>query len=143
MILLDTNVVSEPAKPRPDLRVMNWLDSQAVESLYLSTTVLAEWLTGVERLPAGRRRTEMERIIEDMLKELIGPRVLVFDQTAAEIHAKLTARASRAGQTVGFADCQIAAVASLHGLTVATRDTEPFVVMGLRVINPFEDGSAS
>jgi toxin FitB len=138
MILLDTNVVSEPARPIPDPRVMNWIDAQAVESLYLSSTVLAEWLTGVEKLPHGRRRQEMEELIHQMLKELIGTRVLSFDRMAAELHVKLMTSADAKGIVVSFADCQIAAVAKLHDLTVATRDTRPFVAMGVRVINPWE-----
>jgi predicted nucleic acid-binding protein len=138
MILLDTNVVSEPAKPRPDLRVMRWIDAQVVESLHLSTTVLAEWLTGVERLPAGRRRREMEELIHQMMQELIGTRVLSFDRMAAEVHAKLMSSAAANGVTVSFADCQIAAIAKLHDLTVATRDVTPFLAMGVRVINPWE-----
>ncbi|WP_263380774.1 type II toxin-antitoxin system VapC family toxin [Granulicella paludicola] len=138
MILLDTNVISEPAKPLPDARVMRWIDAQTVESLYVSSTVLAEWLTGVEKLPQGRRRREMEELIHQMLQELIGPRVLSFDRVAAEIHAKLMAEAGAKGVTVSFADCQIAAVAKLHDLTVATRDTGPFLAMGVRVIDPWE-----
>jgi predicted nucleic acid-binding protein len=56
MILLDTNVVSEPMRPMPDRRVMNWLDAQAIETLFLSTISLAELLLGIESLPTGRRR---------------------------------------------------------------------------------------
>ncbi|MDQ2925418.1 MAG: type II toxin-antitoxin system VapC family toxin [Acidobacteriota bacterium] len=137
MILLDTNVISEPVKPRPEPQVLAWINSQVIEALHLPSPALAEWLTGVECLPAGRRKREMEALIHDLLNELIGARVLPFDRQAAEEHAKLVARAAARGKPVSFADAQIAAIASVHGFTVASRDTEPFVAMDIPVINPW------
>jgi len=137
VILLDTNVISEPVKPLPDPRVLEWINAQVIESLYLPSVALAEWLTGVELLPIGRRKSEMESLIHDLLTELIGSRVLSFDREAAEVHSRLMAKSATAGANASFADCQIAAIALVHNLTVATRDTGPFVAMGVPTINPW------
>lgn len=138
MILLDTNVISEPLKPIPEPRVLTWLDAQLVETLYMPTIVLAEFLTGIEGMPEGKRRDIAENSANRILELLIGPRFLSFDKPAAEVHALLRMRAQRQGKKVTFADCQIAAIASVHHLTVATRDTTPFLAMGIPVINPWE-----
>jgi len=138
MILLDTNVLSEPLKPTPDPRVIAWLDSQIIETLFLPTTALAEILTGLEGMPQGRRRQIAEGTARNILQSLIGPRYLPFDQAAAETHPLLRIRAQQRGVIVSFADCQIAAIASVHRFAVATRDTAPFLAMDIPTINPWE-----
>lgn len=138
MILLDTNVVSEPLKPLPEVRVLGWLDAQIIETLFMPTPVLAEFLTGIEGMPVGKRRTIAETTAMKILESLVGPRFLPFDQRAAEVHPLLRMKAQRQGKPVTFADCQIAAIASVHNLTVATRDVEPFIAMGIPVINPWD-----
>jgi predicted nucleic acid-binding protein len=138
MILLDTNVISEPLKPLPSRKVVDWLDAQMPDTLYLSATAYAESLTGFERMPEGRRRTDLIAAFSRLIVAVIGDRVIPFNQASAGVHAKLMAGAAAKGVTVSFADCQIAAVAKLHDLTVATRDTGPFLAMGVRVIDPWE-----
>jgi predicted nucleic acid-binding protein len=138
MILLDTNVVSEPMRPRSDARVLDWLDRQAVETLYLSTVSLAEILTGIEYLPAGRRKDGMARDLEGLLERLLGARVLPFDTKASVACAGVLGRARKSGSAISFADAQIAAVAEVHGMSVATRDGGPFRAVGLRVIDPWD-----
>jgi predicted nucleic acid-binding protein len=138
MILLDTNVISEPLKLLPSRKVVDWLDAQTPDTLYLSATAYAESLTGFERMPEGRRKTDLVAAFSRLIVAVIGDRVIAFDQTSAAVHAKLMAEAGAKGVTVSFADCQIAAVAKLHDLTVATRDTGPFLAMGVRVIDPWE-----
>ncbi|MES2390220.1 MAG: type II toxin-antitoxin system VapC family toxin [Acidobacteriota bacterium] len=138
MILLDTNVVSEPLKPSPDPLVIEWLDAQSIETLYISTTTLAEWLTGIRRMPSGKRRDLFEQAVEQWIESFIASRILPFDEKAAQRHADLSAQAFAIGKPVGFADCQIAAIASIHKLAVATRDEEPFRNLNIPVINPFQ-----
>jgi predicted nucleic acid-binding protein len=138
MILLDTNVISEPLKPVPDPRVMAWLDLQIIETFYLPTIALAEILTGIEGMPHGKRRQTAENTARNVFQSLIGPRYLSFDQQAAETHPVLRIKAQQRGVIVSFADCQIAAIASVHNLTVATRDTAPFLAMDVPTINPWE-----
>lgn len=133
MILLDTCVVSEPLKPRPDTKVLNWLDDQAAESLYLSTVSLAELLAGVAALPAGRRRSVLSEELSHVIDRLFAVRVLAFDRAAAVEFPLIVTAARKRGFTISFADAQIAAVAAAHGFSIATRDTGPFIAAGLSV----------
>ena len=139
MILLDTNVVSEPMRAHGAAAVIAWLDNQVAESLHLSATSLAELLVGIERLPAGRRRDGLAEALAGLLDRLFGPRILPFDRDAARAFAELAAIAQAKGEALSFADGQIAAVARVHGLTVATRDRRPFEAVGIAVIDPWTD----
>jgi predicted nucleic acid-binding protein len=138
MILLDTNVVSEPIRRHPDSRVLNWLDAQVIETLYFSTISLAELLLGVENLPIGRRRTALAAALEQQIAELFGNRIIPFDIPAAEAYAKVIARARSQGQAISIADGQIAGVAAANKFRVASRDELPFRAAGLVVINPWK-----
>jgi len=138
MIILDTNVISEPMKARADPAVAAWLDRQAAETLYLTTINLSEMLLGVELLPDGKRKRAMAAAMQELLAGLFGTRFLAFDREAAAVYALLVARATAKGSTVGVADGQIAAIAAVHGFTVATRDTAPFLAAGGPVVNPWE-----
>jgi toxin FitB len=138
MIVLDTNVVSEPMKPHGSPVVLDWLDRQMPETLYLTAINLAELLSGIEALPQGRRKDGLGSALSELLTALFGPRILSFDDKAAKLYAPLVGRARANGCTIGLADGQIAAIAAAHGFLVATRDTTPFLAMGLQVINPWE-----
>lgn len=139
MIVLDTNVVSEPMKPSGDPAVRTWLDRQAPETLYLTVTSLSELLLGIEILPDSKRKEGLDAALSELLVSLFESRILPFDQRAAMAYASLVARARSGGRLISVADGQIAAIASVHGFTVATRDTAPFVAAGLRIINPWEE----
>jgi toxin FitB len=139
VIILDTNVVSEPMKLHGDPAVRDWLDSQIAETLYLTAPSLSELLLGVELLPDGKRKEGLAAALSELLESLFGPRFLPFDQHAAAAYTPLIHRTRAAGQILSVADAQIAAIASVHGFTVATRDTTPFLAAGVPVINPWED----
>jgi predicted nucleic acid-binding protein len=138
MIVLDTNVISEPLKPRADQSVIRWLDSQTPETLFLTATVLSEVLTGIALLPAGKRKLGMEMAMQSLLAKLFAGRFLSFDREAAIAFALLGSRAAAKGFSISVADCQIAAIAAVHGFAVATRDTAPFLAAGMPVVNPWE-----
>ena len=138
MIILDTNVISEPMKERADPAVAAWLDRQVAETLYLTATNLSELLAEIELLPEGRRRRGIATAMERLLAELFGARLLAFDREAAVAYAFMVRRAMAKGFSISVADGQIAAVAAVHGFAVATRDTVPFLAAGLTVINPWE-----
>lgn len=137
MIILDTNVISEPMKAKANPAVQNWLDQQYAETLFVTTTSLAELLSGIEIMPAGKRKEGLAQALTDLLAMLFGPRILPFDQAAALAYAPLIGRARQHGRVIAVADGQIAAIAAVQGFTVATRDTGPFVAAGVRVINPW------
>jgi predicted nucleic acid-binding protein len=139
MILLDTNVVSEPMRQHPDPRVQDWLDTQAIETLYFSTISLSELLLGIESLPSGNnRRTALAAALGEQIVSLFGGRIIPFDVSAAEAYAKVVARARRQRYSISVADGQIAAIAAARNLSVASRDEGPFQAAGLMVINPWK-----
>jgi toxin FitB len=136
MILLDTNVISEPLKLAGDATVLAWLDAQNIETLYLSTISLAELRFGIAALPEGKRRDTLQASLEQRVLPLFSGRILAFDDAASQSYAKLRSRARAAGLAIAPADGYIAAIAATHDLTVATRDTSPFEAAGLAVIKP-------
>jgi toxin FitB len=137
MILLDTNVVSEPMRAHPDPRVAAWLDIQATETLYLSTISLAKLLLGIESLPAGKRRRALATTLGDQIASLFGNRILPFNIAAAEAYAQIVTHALRRGRAISVTDGQIAGIATSCNLSVATRDEAPFRMAGIIVINPW------
>jgi len=137
MIVLDTNVVSEPIKPKGNPAVQAWLDQQVAETLYLTATSLSELLVGIEILPDGKRKEGLGAALAELLAGLFESRILPFDQQAAMAYAPLVGRARADGHIITVADGQIAAIAAVHGFAVATRDTEPFEAAGVPVVNPW------
>jgi predicted nucleic acid-binding protein len=137
MILLDTNVVSEPLKAAGEMNVLAWIDAQIIETLYLSTISLAELRFGIAVLPEGKRRDALASSLEQRILPLFSGRILSFDGPASQAYAALRSRARAAGQAIAPADGYIAAIAATHGVTVATRDTSPFEAAGLPIINPW------
>ena len=137
MILLDTNVVSEPLRAAPDARVIEWIDAQRLETLFLSAITVAELRAGVALLPAGKRRTGLQQNLETRVLPLFAGRVLPFDLSCTQAYAELMAKARASGLAIAGADGYIAAIAAANGLAVATRDIGPFEAAGLAVINPW------
>jgi predicted nucleic acid-binding protein len=138
MILLDTNVVSEPLRLSGDPAVTAWIDAQNIETLYLAAISLAELRFGVAAMASGRRKDTLDRNLEGRVVPLFAGRILPFDTAASQTYAEIMARARSEGKAIGKADGYIAATAAANGLIVATRDTSPFAAAGITVINPWE-----
>jgi predicted nucleic acid-binding protein len=138
MIVLDTNVVSEPLKQAPNPAVVDWLNAQAPETLYLTTVNLAELLAGIELLPAGKRKTALKKALDAQILPLFEGRMLAFDVKAAATFAQINAKAQAAGSPLGFADGAIAAMALANGFAVATRNVGDFAHTGVKIINPWD-----
>jgi predicted nucleic acid-binding protein len=138
MILLDTNVISEPLRVAPDARVLGWIDAQPAETLYLSSITVAELRVGIAKMPAGKNRDRLRERIEIQVLPRFSGRVLAFDLTATQPYADLMAKARAAGVVIGNYDGCIAAIALANGLIVATRDTMPFKTAGVAVIDPWQ-----
>lgn len=139
MILLDTNVISEPLRREPEPGVIEWIDAQALETLYLSAITVAGLRSGIALLPAGKRRTGLLENLERRVLPLFAGRVLPFDLPCTQTYAELIAKAQRAGLAIAAADGFIAATAAANGFAVATRDTSPFEAAGITVINPWKE----
>jgi len=137
MILLDTNLVSEPWKPKPDPQVVAWIDAQSVDTLYLSAVTVAELRFGIAAMPVGKRRKILDERVEGELLPVFAGRVLPFDLAASRAYAALMAKAKIAGQAINMADAYIAAIAASRGFSVASRDAAPFQAAGVAIINPW------
>lgn len=137
MIILDTNVVSEPLKAEPEPAVLAWLDAQAPTTLYMTSITLAELLSGVASLPSGRRRNKLAQALTDRVLPLFEGRMLAFDAQAAHAYAQVQAGAQAAGNPISFADGAIAAIAAAHGFAVATRNVRDFKGAGVEVVDPW------
>lgn len=138
MILLDTNVISEPQRREPNTRVLEWIDAQALETLYLSVITVAELRAGIALMPTGKRQSILHENLEKRLLPMFANRVLSFDLACTKAYAELLAKARAAGLAIETADAFIAAIALANGFAVATRDTTPFEAAGLNVINPWQ-----
>lgn len=138
MIVLDTNVISEPMRNNPAAAVLNWLNEQTDTALFTTSTTVMELRFGLERLRDGKRKAGLWEVLDFTLSRLVGPRILAFDGSAAAEAARIGASAEKDGAPIGQANGQIAAIARIHGFAVATRDTAPFQRAGLTVINPWD-----
>jgi predicted nucleic acid-binding protein len=139
MIVVDTNVISEPISLRPNKTVVRWLDRQRAPDLFLASTSLAEALTGIMLLPDGPRKTGLLNGLEGIVVGRFGDRILPFDERAARAYARIYSQARARGIAISMPDCEIAAIAETNGCAVATRDVKPFRGFGLRVINPWDE----
>ncbi len=137
MIVLDTNIVSEVMRMRPDPAVLAWLDAQDTDQLFLTSVSVAEILYGIARMPEGRRKHQLFEMAEGMFDEDFSGRLLAFDEHAAVYYAELVAQRDAAGRPIGMADAQIAAICRRCDATLATRNTRDFEALGILLINPF------
>lgn len=137
MIVLDTNVVSELMRGEPAEVVVEWVDRQPADDVYLTAVTLAELLYGIARLTDGRRKTTLAELLEEMTADDLEHRVAAFDETAAAHYAEVAARGERAGRPISAADAQIAAICRSHDAVLATRNTSDFVDAGITVVNPW------
>lgn len=137
MIILDTNVLSEILRPAPEPRVVDWLASQDGATVWLTAITEAELRHGVAILPEGERRTDLNEMIDQIIREDFAGRVLPFASPAAEAFAAIAAARRAMGPPIAHADCQIAAIAQAVGAPVATRNTRDFADCGVKLINPW------
>ena len=134
--LVDTNVLSELMRPEPDRRVTRWVDRHGGEC-GLPTVVIFELRYGVVRLPAGRRSDELIGALERIVIRF-GPRIVAFDRASAEMAADLRAQSQRDGRPMAAMDAQIAGIAGIYGLTLATRNVPDFEGTGIDLVDPWE-----
>lgn len=135
--LLDTCVLSEYARAKPDAGVMRWLAVADEESLALSVLTLAELRRGALALPPSRRRTALTAWIDESLPTRFHGRVFAVDKTVTDVWAERQARLDRRGRPLPVFDGLIAATALAHGYGVATRNERDFVDFGVSIVNPW------
>ena len=137
MILLDTNVLSELMRPKPDPRVLAWVDAQPANQLVICAITVAEILYGIARMPEGKRKQGLLDMASAMFDEDFAGNILPFNADAAVHYAEIAAESEARGRVVEMADAQIAAIGRLHDAIVATRNTRHFESLGVGVVDPW------
>jgi predicted nucleic acid-binding protein len=133
--LVDTNVFAELAKPKPDDKVLRWLEQHERE-LYVSTITIGEIRRGIELLGEGKRKERLRAWLTAVSESMKG-RVLSFNSSTAHVWGQHKAKWDRAGRRVASLDSQIAATALRHQLTIVTRNIQDFADTGVKLMNPF------
>jgi predicted nucleic acid-binding protein len=139
--LLDTNVISEWAKPEPDPHVVAWLKAAAEDRVFLSVASLAEIRRGIELMPPGKRRDRLALWLTEDLPVRFEGRILDISGKIADAWGMIMARGQKAGANVGTLDAFFAATAEVHGLTLVTRNVRDFQKLGIRLLNPWQAGN--
>jgi len=135
--LLDTNIISELVKPKPEVNVTEWVENTDESLLYLSVLTLGEIRRGIAALPQSRRRATLEAWLDKDLRARFEGRILVIDQEVADRWGLLTAAARNSGKVLPVIDGLLVATALEHNLTLVTRDTGQIPSMGVAVFNPW------
>ena len=138
MMILDTNVLSELMKERPEARVVSWLDALPAHSVWTTAVTVFEIRHGLRILPDGRKRRSLESVFEDVLRVELGGRVLDFDSAAAGEAAAIAVKLRGIGLPVEVRDVFIAGTVAAHaGSMLATRNTKDFQNTGISLIDPW------
>jgi predicted nucleic acid-binding protein len=131
--LVDANVLSEPTKPAPSSKVVNWLSANE-RNFVVDSIILGELCIGVLALAPGRKRRQLEQWFDALMQTI---ECLPWDATISRRWAKLVVDLRKKGKTMPLLDGMIAATALRHDLTIATRNTGDFRKAGLKVFDPF------
>lgn len=140
-MLLDTCVLSELVRPRPDARVLSWLEGVGDAELFLSVLTLGEIAKGKERLPQGPKRRRLEEWLEEVQREF-ADRILPIDAAVARTWGRVSARAEAKGRPASVVDGLIASTALSRDVPVATRNVEDFSAFGVTVVDPWRGASS-
>jgi toxin FitB len=135
--LLDTNVVSELRKPRPEPRVLAFIAATQLDDLFISEVTLAEIRFGIERVADPLKRAEISSWLDHALRPMFGKRVLPITEDVLLRWRLMVEDGRQRGHTYSQPDLFIAATASVNGLTVVTRDAGDFSGAGVAFINPW------
>ena len=135
--LLDTNVISEAMKPRPNAGVLAWLAQVNEDNTFLSVVTVTELRHGIERLAAGKRREQLDRWLRNDLASRFEERILAVDLSVADACGRLVARREAVGQPIEPRDAFIAATAEVHGLTLVTRNASHFRATVKEILSPW------
>lgn len=141
-VLLDTNVLSERARPRPDPALVRWVDGLDEDRAFVSVISLAEIRRGIERLPADNRRKYLTEWLDKELVTRFAGRILAVDLQVADAWGALVAAGDRTGNPVPIMDGFLAATATVHSLTVATRNVRDFARLGMPLVDPWSEDAA-
>ena len=137
--LLDTNILSELRRPKPERKVLAFVGAQPLELLYISTVTLAEIRFGIELLPDVARRSELNNWLAHKVRPMFEQRVLAITEDIMLEWGLMVEEGRKAGHTFSQPDLIIAATGQHHGLTIVSRDTADYVKAQVTVFNPWTD----
>lgn len=135
--LLDTSVLSEPVRPKPDAGVKRWFAEHEDASLYVSVLTLGEIHKGIVRLADQARRDALQNWLDSELTRRFHGRLLTVDADVAAEWGRMAGRAASQGSALPVIDGLLAATAAVHHLTVVTRNVRDFERCGVAVYNPW------
>jgi predicted nucleic acid-binding protein len=135
--LLDTNVISEPMKVRPNAGVLDWLAQADEDSIFLSVVTITELRYGVERLATGKRRDQLDKWLRKDLNSRFQDRILPVDLVVADACGKLVAKSESMGRPIEPRDAFIAATSEVHSLTLVTRNASDFEATVKSIVTPW------
>ena len=135
--LLDTCLISEMVKREPNQAVVNWLDEQDEQTLFLSVLNMGELQKGISKLPDGAKKVDLQEWVKVDLIERFAGRIIDIDLETALSWGRLHGKAEQSGDKLPVMDSLIAAIAATHGLVVVTRNTRYIERCGVRVCNPW------
>lgn len=138
MIVLDTNVISELMRARPDDHVVDWVNRHGPTDLYLTSVSQAEILYGIQVLPKSKRREAIATAAKEMFQRYFAARILPFGSDAATSYALIAAERLRSGRPISAFDAQLAAIARANGADLATRNVGDFTGCGIDLIDPWK-----
>jgi len=137
--LLDTNIISELRRPKPEPKVTEFIRSQPLEGLFVSIVTFAELRFGIELLPDVTRRSDLNDWLAHKVRPMFEQRVLAISEPVMFKWRLLAEDGRKAGHTFSQPDLIITATAQHHGLTVVSRDTKEYVAARVDVFNPWVD----
>jgi predicted nucleic acid-binding protein len=135
--LLDTNCISELVRPKPDVKLLSWIDAANEDLLYLSVLTLGEIRKGIAALPPSKRRVRLESWLQVDLKNRFSERILPVNLEIADRWGSIAVAANKQGKPVGVIDGLLAATALHHNLTLVSRNVTDFANVSVQVVNPW------
>lgn len=136
MFILDTNILSALMRNNPDVRIMNWLDKQAAESIWTTSVTIFEVNYGLEILPEGKKKKSLKALFKNVCEKDLHNRIFDFDSLSAQEAARISAELKNMGKPVDFRDVQIAGITSARKGILVTCNTKHFINCGIDIIDP-------
>jgi toxin FitB len=137
MIILDTNVLSELMRSKPNDDVLQWIRTHKSTTLFITALTQAEILYGLELLPEGKRRIALQEEARSMFSLDFAGRILPFNSHAAQQFSAIAANRKKIGRPISQIDAQIAGIVMAHGSILATRNVSDFEECGIIIVNPW------
>jgi toxin FitB len=138
MIVLDTNVISELMRPQMNESVLEWVDAQVEDELFVTAVTVGEILYGIARLPDGKRKSDLRASADETFDVDFTDRILAFDKSAAGHYGQVVSERERSGRPISMADALIASICLSYSASLATRNIADFEGVGLDLINPWD-----